>query len=270
MNFPHSNRSPDSIPTGFAGLDLDQGVLRPGSVTVIAGRPAMGVTTLALQILAHAAQVEGVAARYVYPRRPKGVEPPHRWVAIRHGEDPYRVALRGYDQFVLGELVKHPNVLFQPCGGLPCAEVVEPVLEQEGRTRLAIVDLRPAITPQRWSDHLAEFAITVYRLEQFASTHSVAVVLLSSLPRSIDRRRDKRPELDDVQRAGIPREYVDVAVLLYRDGYYGEPAGADDATEVQVVDPGGRALRVVHLGFGRDRFVELAGDATDASTDEKS
>lgn len=241
---------PARIPTGSPELDQGRCVLLPGSLTVLAGRPAMGVTTLALRIVAHLADLGDVDVHYHYPRRPWGGELPLRWVAIRRGEDSLRVQARGYDQIALDELYRHPSVLFRSHSCLPTPASVAPMLEDDERRRLVVVDLRPAHRRHRQSDLVDELVDTVNGLEALALVYSAAVLVLAELPRSIDRRRDHRPRLTDLERTGIPLGHVGTALLLSREGYYRGPANDQGPTEVSIVGVSGGDARVELLRSG--------------------
>ncbi len=253
-----SAQLPPAVPTGFAGLDCPPGVLHPGALTVLAGRPAMGATTLALQVVTHLSDCRDIKVHYHYPTRSLRGEPPLRWVALLRGENRRRLQGRGYDQQALRAMVAHPMIRFHPHVWLPTSGAIAMDLADDGCRRLVIADLRQDQYRARRAEHMADLAETVNRLEALALAYSVAVLVLVSLPYSINRRQDRRPRPADLQRAGIPLEHVTTSLFLYREGYYTGPGPDQGPTEVSIASPRRMRTHAVCLDFERERFVDPA------------
>lgn len=210
----------DPIPTGLAPLDSAlAGGLRPGTLTVIAGRTGMGATSLALQIgesMANAARKKG-------------------WLYTGGS-----VELNPID--VLGALLRYRRS-FIPLPFVICdgphwsAAMIERARVGKPVSCVVIDDLLRLAPnrPERYDCPSAAYPAIAQELKHLARALGVPVLCNIRLDRSIEAREDQHPTLADLTYSFPMGEAVDTVLLLYRDGYYDpKKRGTPEWTQITV------------------------------------
>jgi replicative DNA helicase len=216
--------------TGFAHLDRHTGGLRPGQQVVIAARPAMGKSALAINI-AEGAALTGVPV-FVLSAEMSDVELIERMVAANGGID--SSVLRN------GRLTQldwiHVQSASTRLADLPV------VIDDDGDAN--INDLRRRVRRWRSTTGKAEHAMVIVDylqlmrptnddgvrerqvaeisrgLKMMAKETGCAVIALSQLNRQLESRQDKRPMLMDLRESGAIEQDADIVMFLYRDEVY--------------------------------------------------
>jgi replicative DNA helicase len=233
----------DMLPTGFTDLDyLLNGGLRRGELTALAGRPAMGKSSVAWRIANHmAAEGHGVlmftsgTPRHYYATmgiaKILGIEP---WgFPRRHRGNSALAAMLGGRDREIAAYRRLPILLDDTPSLLP------------GDLRKRIADLcRDASIPDRSIDLVVIEDLNTLRLndsnpndtllaiQAMEALRNVAVVnnlhILVTLPvlRHVDERPNHMPMLKDIWGDGIVEQQSDVVIALYCDGYY-DPESTD-------------------------------------------
>jgi replicative DNA helicase len=254
--------------TGFTELDYLTRGLEPGSLTVLASRPAMGRTTLLTDICRHNAIKSGVPtlvftleeSRYAFTRRVMAAE---CRVAIHHmrsgimtDEEWTRIARR------LPEVVAAPLFIRDTARvnmlriHLETAEMVS-----NNDVRLVAIDGVQDIRPEKRSDlREREVGDVVRDLKTMARELNIPVVVTSHLNRGPEQRVDKRPRLDDLRESGAITFASDTLILLHRDDAYEKEsprAGEADLFLAKHRHGPTAMITVAHQGhYGR--FVDMA------------
>jgi replicative DNA helicase len=217
------------VPTGIAALDRKLGGWQFGVVNLLAGRPAMGKSAVALAG-AEAAAGAGYGV-HVFSLEDSWRAYADRNLARRSGVPAERIrsvelqrqdfaplvtataALKRIDRWVLDDR-----------GGLSAHEIIRAVRRkrEELQTRLVIVDYVQLV---RRAPRLDENAALDEIMTAFAAAAKddggrVAWLVLSQLNRKVEERTDKRPHLSDLRGSGALEERSKVAVGLYRGAYY--------------------------------------------------
>lgn len=237
-------------PTGFDKLDGILGRLRPGAFHVVAARPGMGKTSLALCIgLNIAAGGVGCAvfsqemvrdelaermcaseSRTSYERLRANAVLPNDWPALTEAAKFIQaVPLWLDDQSALKPIELR-------------ARVRRLIGEAERRSqplKVVIVDylqLMDASDTQRDSStRNNEVSDITAALKRLAKDMRVTVIALSQLSRDVEKRNDKRPQLSDLRDSGSIEQDADAVWFLYRDEYYkGDRSDAKGLAEVIV------------------------------------
>jgi replicative DNA helicase len=221
------------IPTGLHELDQRLGGLQGSELYVIAGRPGMGKTAIALTIARSAARA-GKHVRFVSLEMSRG-QLYQRFYAQETGisvQDQRRpLAAAQFRQ--LGDAAERINKLpitIDDSDGQTVAQIRTRARRQRrrGGIDLLIVDylgLVKATDPK---------APKVYQIEEITTTLKrlskeldIPVILLGQLNRGVENREDKRPTLADLRDSGSIEQDADVVMFLYREEYYlakAEPA----------------------------------------------
>lgn len=224
------------LSTGFTDLDAKLGGLSPSDLLILAGRPSMGKTALALNIASNVAQQgefvhffslemsdEQLAARELADQSGVASE------KLRRGdvtEDEYRSALQAAKR--LSGLPMRIDVT----GGISIAALSAKArrLKRKRDTGLIVVDYLQLMTSggKGSGNRVAEITDITTGLKALAKDLNVPIIALSQLNRSLESRNDKRPMLSDLRESGSIEQDADVVMFVYRDEYYLERAKPND------------------------------------------
>ena len=226
-------RTASGVLTGFADLDEITGGFQPGDFIIIAGRPSMGKTALALNIAENMAiRGDGVGIFSLEMSKHQLVE---RLLASRSGIELHRLR-----RMMLGK--EHYSRLFAACGQLQDAPIYvddlagSTLLQIRARARrmvvkhavkAIVVDYIQLITAGgRVESRQLEVSAISRGLKALARELNLPVVCMSQLNRSPEQREGHRPRLSDLRESGSLEQDADVVALLHREDYYHK--GDDD------------------------------------------
>lgn len=225
-------------PTGVGRLTHMYGGIRPGIVTVVAARPAMGKSSFGLAIAkanAHAGNGvhvftledsrEMYAARYLAGEAQIKTDDLYAARINREGKDRLDLVRRRIDSGL-------PWLLDEASPERP-EELVRRVRCEAAKnnTKIVIVDylqiIAAADTDAR-SEHDA-IGKCMHAFQQAAKRDNMAYVVMSQLNRKVEDRPDRRPGLADIRGSGTVEERAKFIVAMYRGSYYNEKpiAGID-------------------------------------------
>ncbi|MBB5519864.1 replicative DNA helicase [Amphiplicatus metriothermophilus] len=232
------------IATGLRDLDMMLGGLHPSDLIILAGRPSMGKTSLAVNIAVNAARA------YKPERLPDGsvkaaegavvglfsLEMAAEQLAtriisefsgvpsneIRRG----RVDAEQFDRIyhAARELEALP-LYIDDTGGLSIAQLAARArrLKRQHGLGLLVVDYLQLVTGsgRRASDNRVQEITEISQgLKALAKELNVPVLALSQLSRQVENRDDKRPQLADLRESGSIEQDADVVLFVFREEYY--------------------------------------------------
>jgi len=216
------------LPTGFDDLDKLTTGFHPGDLIIVAGRPAMGKTTFALNIAEHVALYEkkGVAVF--------SMEMPGEQLALRVLSSFARIDLkklrsglledRDWDRLTSqGGLVREAPIYIDETGSLSPLELRARArrMKQRHDIQLIIVDyIQLMQVPGTKENRTNEISEISRGLKALAKELKVPVIALSQLNRSVEQRDNKRPHMADLRESGSIEQDADIVALLYRDEVY--------------------------------------------------
>lgn len=232
------DEKPKSISTGFADLDRVTGGLRPGTITVIAARIAMGKTVAMTNLAFNVARcgvgvlefsleipAEEVQARHlaqaVYDHRK-----PLSFSSIQVGDvDNYQA-----EQLILAqrEFVDLPIVVECP-PTITANEIAARIhvekkrMEAQGvKLGVVMIDYLDKITAStRYAGQRTyELQEIITILKSAARAEDVCIVLLAQLNRGTEGREDKRPSLADLKSSSFIEQEAHAVIFVYREAYY--------------------------------------------------
>ena len=258
------------VPTGFTDLDRKTAGLQEGDLIIIAGRPSMGKTSLALNIGEHVA-LDTKKAVAVFSMEMGATQLALRMIGSvgrldQHKLRTGRLAPDDWDKLssALGRLNEAP-ILIDETPALNAIEVrsrARRVAKQYGNLGLVIVDYLQLMQASSQGENRATELSEISRsLKALAKELRVPVVALSQLNRSLEQRTDKRPVMSDLRESGALEQDADVILFIYRDEVY-NPESKDKGTAEIIISkqrngPTG-TVRVTFLGE-YTRFENHAG-----------
>lgn len=244
------------ISTGLRDLDGLTGGLQKSDLIVVAGRPGMGKSALAMNI------AYNVASKYCGVPKPDGtVETKEggrvgffslemsaeqlatRVISERAGLPSSRIR-RGEisaDEFNAlantAQNIARIPIFIEESGGLSIAQLVSRArrLRRQKGLDLMIVDYIQLLSgshKQGYStNRVGEVTEITTKLKALAKELNIPIIALSQLSRAVEQRDDKRPQLSDLRESGSIEQDADVVMFVYRDEYYlknQEPQEASD------------------------------------------
>jgi replicative DNA helicase len=262
-----SDSSIAGLSTGFIDLDRKLSGLHPGDLIILAGRPAMGKTAMALNIAENVATAGKPALVFSLEMSDKQLAT--RSVAslgsvsmerMRSG----RLLDTDWDGITaaLGRLHEAPLIIDES-GGLTVTQMTaraRRVMRRQGLALIVIDYLQ--LMRGEGNNRNEELGDLTRRLKLMAKELRVPVLLLSQLSRKVEERTNKRPLMSDLRESGAIEQDADLILMVYRDEYY-NPGSPDVGTaELLITKHRMGATGEVRLAFQGEfsRFRDLATD----------
>ena len=246
------------LPTGLPDLDSRILGLNKGELVLIASRPGMGKTSIAMNIVMHAAKTTGKAVA-VFSLEMSRQQLVSRLLAGEARVDNKKL-LKGnlnaeeWRKIVTAaSAVSATNILIDDNPTLSVADMNA----QCRRVRdlgLVVVDylqlMQSAGGRTNSNDNRQQIVADMSRmLKIMAKELEVPVLCLSQLSRANEARSDKRPQLSDLRESGAIEQDADVVIGLYREGYYNRECENPNAAEAIVLKNRKGETGTVHLMF---------------------
>jgi len=215
-------------PTGLLDLDRKLGGLHKGNLIVLAGRPAMGKTAMAMGF----ARATAEAGRPVafFSLEMSGEELGLRMLAEETGISVERVRSARVDESDVLDLAAARDRLYDmplhidDDGGatIPYIRLRCRQLHRVRPLALIVVDYLQLITSRQRSDsnRTAEVSEITRSLKLMAKEFDCPVLALSQLSRKCEEREDKRPQLSDLRESGSIEQDANVVLFVYREEVY--------------------------------------------------
>ncbi len=214
------------IPTGFRDLDRKLAGLHPTNLIIIAARPSMGKSALALNIAQNVALQDLPVAIF-------SLEMSREEVVSRMLCSAGRIDLQKLNTGRLNEadftklsnaaslLYKKP-IYVDDSPGLTVTEIRAKSrrLRRNPGLGLVVVDYLQLMHGSGGENRQQEIALISRSLKNLARELEVPVIALSQLNRALEQREDKRPRLGDLRESGALEQDADVVMFIYRDEYY--------------------------------------------------
>ncbi len=232
------------IPTGLADLDKRILGLNKGELILIASRPGMGKTSIAMNIVMHAAKTTGKAVA-VFSLEMSREQLVSRLLSGEARIDNQKL-LKGslsseeWRRIVTAaSAVSATNILIDDNPTLTVADM-NAQCRRVQNLGLVVVDylqlMQSAGGRQNNSDNRQQIVADMSRmLKIMAKELEVPVLCLSQLSRANEARSDKRPQLSDLRESGAIEQDADVVIGLYREGYYNKECENPNAAEAIVL-----------------------------------
>lgn len=215
------------VPTGFSQLDQMTSGLQPGDLIILAARPSMGKTSLALNIAINAAAMERSVG--VFSLEMSAEQLTLRLLSTESGIAHHNIrnATISSDDWislthVAAKLAQY-KLFIDDTAGLSIMDLRARArkLAAEHKCQLLIIDYLQLLHSTRRHENRHQEVSEISRaLKALAKELGVPIIALSQLSRAVDSRMDKRPMLSDLRESGAIEQDADVIAFLYRDIVY--------------------------------------------------
>jgi replicative DNA helicase len=261
------------VPSGFVDLDTMTRGFQAGDLVIIAARPSMGKTSLALNI----AQFVALQAEHRVGVFSLEMSKESLFLRLLTSEaqiDSHRLMSGALGQKDYGRISHALEVLnamrlhiddTANIGVLEMRAKARRLQAEQRGLSLLVVDYIQLMTARgRYENRTLELASISRSLKGLAKELSVPILVLSQLSRAPESRADHRPQLSDLRESGALEQDADVVILIYReDAYNRDPNHPDAGTaELIVAKQRNGPTGVVRLAFLREqtRFANLASN----------
>jgi replicative DNA helicase len=246
------------VATGFVDLDKETAGLQPGDLVIVAGRPSMGKTALALNIGEHVA-IDLKLPVVVFSMEMGASQLAMRMIGSvgrldQHKLRTGRLAPDDWERLstALGRLSEAP-MLIDETPALNAIEVrsrARRLQKQYGQLGLVIVDYIQLMQAQSAGENRATEISEISRsLKALAKELKVPVMALSQLNRSLEQRPNKRPVMSDLRESGAIEQDADVILFIYRDEVYNEDSPDKGTAEIIIGKQRNGPIGTVRLTF---------------------
>ena len=253
------------IPTSFRDLDDKlNGGFNPSDLVIVAARPSMGKTALALAIAQNVAikKKKNVGLISLEMSKEQLVE---RMFCSLLAVDSWKLhkgKLIEEDFERMGpvmDMLATASIFIDDSMGSTITELRSKArrLQMESGLDFLVIDylqLMAAGGTGFGGNRVQEISEISRSLKGLARELHIPIVALSQLSRSVEARPDKRPILSDLRDSGAIEQDADVVMMLYRDDYYNEDSEAQNQIEVNVIKHRNGAVGRISLFFDRSRM----------------
>lgn len=212
------------VPTGLKGLDDKLSGLQDSNLIILAARPSVGKTSLALNI----AQSAGVGKKIpvaIFSLETSKEQLVDRMLAAQADVDGWRITTGRLeeDDFrkigeAMGELAEAP-IFIDDTAGISVMEMRTKArrLQIEQQIKLFVVDYLQLVRGLNRESRVQEVSEISQALKNLARELKVPVLALSQLSRAVESRGEKRPQLSDLRESGSIEQDADVVIFLFRE-----------------------------------------------------
>lgn len=244
------------VPTGFADLDNTLAGLQKSNLIILAARPGMGKTALALNI-AHAVSVKSKKRVGIFSLEMSREELVDRLLVSQADIDAWRLKTGRLNQQdflklsdAMGVLAEAP-LFIDDTPGLSIFEMRTRArrLMAEHQIDLLIVDYLQLAHGRTRDNRVQEVGEISQGLKNIARELKIPVLALSQLSRAIENRGEKTPQLSDLRESGSIEQDADVVMFLYR-----RDDDVPESVNIKVAKHRNGPLAEVDLFFRGDRI----------------
>lgn len=245
------------VPTGFDDLDERTAGMQPSDLVIIAGRPSMGKTALAINVAEHAA-IKGKLSVAIFSMEMPGEQLAMRMMSSLGRIDQHKIRtgkLQDDDWPRLTsavEILKDAKLFIDDTPALTPAELRARCrrIKRESGLDMVVVDyLQLMQVPGTTENRATEISEISRSLKAMAKELSVPVLALSQLNRSLEQRPNKRPVMSDLRESGAIEQDADVIIFIYRDEVYNEDSPDKGKAEIIIAKQRNGPIGTVNLTF---------------------
>jgi replicative DNA helicase len=219
------------LATGFTDLDLLLGGLQSSDLIILAGRPSMGKTALAMGMAFHIAKSIDAGEVSVYSLEMSAAQLLLRQLSVDHGIEAGRLRRGSLAQQDMERLIRserdYDNIRLHidETGGLTLSALNAKARrrKQLHGTVCLVVDylqIMGGAGNSKYANRVQEITAITSGLKALAKALDIPVIALSQLSRQVENREDKRPQLSDLRDSGSIEQDADAVLFVFREEYY--------------------------------------------------
>jgi replicative DNA helicase len=257
------------VPSGFRDLDRITSGFQEGNLIIVAARPSMGKSGLALCVAANLA-VRASTPVALFTLEMSKSEVTQRLMCSEAKVESQRLrtgklAAEDWPRLTAAcdKLAKAP-IYVDDTGSITMMEIrskARRLKQRHPNLGLIIVDYLQLMTSGTSAENRVQEVSQISRsLKVLARDLEVPILALSQLSRAVEQRHDKRPILSDLRESGSLEQDSDIVVFIYRDEYYNDESDQQGLAEIHVAKHRNGPTDTIKLSFLRRyaKFSDLA------------
>lgn len=254
----HRDSPITGVATGYEDLDEKTAGLQPSDLIIIAGRPSMGKTALAINIAEHAVIKEKLSVA-VFSMEMPGDSLAMRMMSSLGRIDQHKIRtgkLKDEDWPRLTsavEILKDANLFIDDTPALTPSEIrarCRRIYREHDGLDLVIIDYLQLMQVTGTTENRATEISEISRsLKAMAKELKVPVIAISQLNRSLEQRPNKRPVMSDLRESGAIEQDADLIMFIYRDEVYNEDTMDKGKAELIIAKQRNGPIGMVPLTF---------------------
>lgn len=256
------------ISTGYRDLDMKTAGLQPSDLIVLAARPSMGKSALALCMAEHAAVVERAPVAFFSLEMSKE-QLVQRMLCSHARVDAHKVRTGFLSQSdwpklvsAAGKLSEAP-IYIDDTPGISVLELRAKArrLKSQYDVKLIILDYLQLMQGHSRADNRQQEISEISRsLKALARELNTPLIAISQLSRAVEQRQDHRPQLSDLRESGAIEQDADLVLLLLREWYYNPTEENKGVAELIIAKQRNGPTGTFNLAFLSEymRFEDLA------------
>ncbi|MDI1231798.1 MAG: replicative DNA helicase [Methylobacter sp.] len=265
--------------TGFTDFDELTSGLQPADLIIVAGRPSMGKTTIAMNMAENVA-IKGDKPVAVFSMEMPGDSLAMRMMSSLGRIDQHKIRTGKLEDDEWPRLTSAINILAETKLFIDDTPALTPtevrsrarrLAREHGQLGLIVLDyLQLMQSPSSGENRVQQISDISRGLKALAKELNVPVVALSQLNRNLEQRPNKRPMMSDLRESGAIEQDADLIVFVYRDEVYNEDSPDKGIAEIIIGKQRNGPLGTVRLTFlGQyTRFENFAGTYYGRGDDE--
>lgn len=213
------------IMTTFKNLDNKLQGLKGGDLVILAARPSMGKTAMALNIAQNVAKKKNVA---IFSLEMSKEQLTDRMVCAAMGIDSWKLQKWELtdDEFArIGDALSQlsmSHIFIDDSASMSLLEIKSKCrrLKMESGLDMVVIDYLQLITGTNPMNRVQEISDISRGLKSLARELNVPIIALSQLSRAVESRASKEPILSDLRESGSIEQDADIVLMIYREEYY--------------------------------------------------
>ncbi|MCD5375443.1 replicative DNA helicase [Candidatus Gracilibacteria bacterium] len=268
--FAEIHQNPDLIKdhrlqTGYKNMDDKLTGLKGGDMVIVAARPSMGKTALAMNL----AQNIGFSKKSVaiFSLEMSKEQLTDRMIASAMGIDSWKLQkgeLEDSEFAKIGEameMLSNADIYIDDSAGGNLVDLKSKArrLKMESQLDLIIIDYLQLMSNGNSMNRVQEVSEISRGIKSLARELDVPIIALSQLSRAVESRPDKRPVLSDLRESGSIEQDADIVMMIYREDYYDEFSERKGVTDLFIRKNRNGPTGSVQLMFHKNnqKFVEF-------------
>ena len=228
------------VSSGFIDFDRKTAGFKPGTLTIVAARPAMGKTALALNFLTNAAIDRQVPAAFFSLEMTKE-ELGNRIISSRakiKGDNMRRGTLSEAEWnrvMTTMERINASKIFVDETPAISITRLSAKArrLKAEANIGMIVIDSLQLMTGSTYTPSREQEISEISRsLKALSKELSLPIIALAQLNRGVEARTDKRPMLQDLRESGAIEQDADMITFIYRDDYYNKDSPEKGVSEI--------------------------------------
>ncbi|MCH5342339.1 MAG: replicative DNA helicase [Acetatifactor sp.] len=245
------------VPTGFIDLDYRTAGMQPSDLILIAARPSMGKTALALNIAQYVAFKKNMSIA-IFSLEMSKEQLVNRMFSLESSVDAQKLRTGQLNDQEWERLIESAgtigksNLIIDDTPGISVAELRSKCRKYklEQNLSMIMIDYLQLMTGSGRSDSRQQEISDISRsLKAIARELNVPVIALSQLSRAVEQRPDHRPMLSDLRESGAIEQDADVVMFIYRDDYYNHDTDKKGISEIIIAKQRNGPIGTVELAW---------------------